>query len=554
MKANNEVDRGTGEPAWWRGAGIYQIYPRSFQDTNEDGVGDLPGITAHLPYIADLGAEAIWVSPFFTSPMRDFGYDVSDYRNVDPIFGTLKDFDELVATAHRLGLKVLIDQVLSHTSDQHPWFKESRKARTGPRSDWYVWADPRPDGTPPSNWMSVFGGSAWAWEPRRRQYYLHNFLETQPDLNFHTPAVQDQLLEESRFWLERGVDGFRVDACNFHFHDPLFRNNPPARGKHLELSSVRPGNPYGMQTHRYDKTRPENIAFLKRFRGLLDAYGAVSVGEVGDEDALPIMAAYTAGGDKLHMAYGMYLLTDEFSAARVRKAVLDFERALKAGGGWGCWSLSNHDVERVASRWGGGTDDPAFPKVLLAMLGTLRGSFCLYQGEELGLTEAVVPRNRLVDPYGITFWPDFKGRDGCRTPIPWTPEVPYGGFSGVEPWLPMAQEHLPKAVSVQDPDPASVLNFCRTFLAWRRRQPALRAGSISFPKAPEPVLAIRRETPGQRLLAVFNLGPEPAEYQLPARVLPLQGHGFAAAVPDGRILRLPPWGGFFGQEPASNPQ
>ncbi len=547
-------DQGREPGQWWRGASIYQIYPRSFQDTNGDGVGDLPGITDHLSYIADLGIEAIWISPFFTSPMKDFGYDVSDYRNVDPIFGTLADFDRLVKKAHGLGLKVLIDQVMSHTSDQHPWFKESRSNRTNPRSDWYVWADSRPDGTPPTNWQSVFGGTAWAWEPRRRQYFLHNFLESQPDLNFHNEAVQAQVLEESRFWLERGVDGFRFDACNFHFHDPFLRNNPPARGKALEVSSVRPGNPYGFQLHRYDKTRPENIPFLKRLRKLLDVYGAASVGEVGDEDSLVTMAEYTSGGDKLHMAYGMHLLTDDFSVKRIRDAVEAFERKIKGGGGWACWSLSNHDCVRVATRWGNGTQDPAFPKVLLAMLGSLRGSFCVYQGEELGLTEAVVPKDRLTDPYGIAFWPDFKGRDGCRTPIPWTPEAPLGGFSTVDPWLPMPPEHLPKAVACQAGDPGSILNFYRTFLAWRRNHPALRTGSIRFVRAEEPLMVLVREVPGQRITAVFNLGPEPAEYTLPAGVHPLPGHGLEGTRLEGRRLALPPWGGFFGLHHLSSKQ
>ena len=350
----------------------------------------------------------------------------------------------------------------------------------------------------------------------------------------------------------RGVDGFRVDACNFHFHDPLLRNNPPARGKALELSSVRPGNPYGMQIHRYDKTRPENLAFFQRLRGLLDEYGAVSVGEVGDEDAFPTMAAYTSGGDKLHMAYGMHLLTDEFNVQRIRGAVAAFERRARQGGGYACWSLSNHDCPRVVTRWGSGTEDPAFPKLLLAMLASLRGTFCVYQGEELGLTEAVVPKQRLTDPYGIAFWPDFKGRDGCRTPIPWTSEGPHGGFSSVESWLPMPAEHLPKAVAVQDPDPASVLNFYRTFLAWRRTQPALIQGAITFPKTPEPLLALRRDTPGQNLIAVFNLGPSRAEYLLPANIHPLQGHGLEGATLKGRRLVLPPWGGFFGQASPSN--
>ncbi|WP_243317614.1 alpha-glucosidase [Geothrix paludis] len=532
---------------WWRGAAVYQIYPRSFQDTNGDGVGDLPGITAHLAHVAGLGVDAIWISPFFTSPMKDFGYDVSNYRGVDPTFGTLADFDRLVAEAHRLGLKVLIDQVLSHSSDQHAWFKESRASRANPKADWYVWAEAKADGTPPNNWQSVFGGSAWTWEPRRRQYYLHNFLESQPDLNFHHEPVQAQLLEEVRFWMERGVDGFRFDACNFHFHDQRLRNNPAARPGSVELTSVQEGNPYGRQIHRYDKTRPENLGFLKRLRTLLDQYGAMSVGEIGDEGALATMAEYTADGDKLHMAYGFSLFTDEFSAGRIRSVVEEFERHVRRGGGWGCWSLSNHDSVRVVTRWGKGVDDPAFPKLLLAVLGSLRGSFCIYQGEELGLPEAEVPFDRLIDPYGITFWPDFKGRDGCRTPMPWTSEAPRGGFSTVEPWLPMFPDHLPRAVAVQASDPDSVLGFYRRFLVWRKGFESLRRGTIRFQRTAEPLLAFRREAGDEHILAAFNLSPNPISHTVPRSVQPLDGPGLPACRLEGRTLHLPPWGGFFGR-------
>ncbi len=531
---------------WWRGAAIYQIYPRSFQDTNGDGIGDLPGITAHLPYIAELGVEAIWISPFFTSPMMDFGYDVSDYRGVDPIFGTLADFDRLVGEAHRLGLKVLIDQVLSHTSDQHAWFRESHLDQENPKADWYVWADARLDGTPPNNWLSVFGGSAWTWDPRRRQYYLHNFLASQPDLNFHHKPVQDQLLEECRFWLERGVDGFRFDACNFHFHDQRLRNNPPAGAGAPDVSTVRPGNPYGFQIHKHDKSQKDNLPFLKRLRRLMDAYGAMSVGEIGDEDALATMAQYTADDDKLHMAYGFSLLTDEFGADRIRGVVEAFEKRIKPLGGWGCWSFSNHDCVRVATRWGQGIGSPEFPKVLLAVLGALRGSFCIYQGEELGLTEAEVPFDRLTDPYGIAFWPDFKGRDGCRTPLPWTSETPHGGFSTGKPWLPVASEHLAQSVATQCQDGASVLNFYRTFLAWRRAHPALYTGDLRFLKSEPQVLALRRELGTERIVAVFNLGPKPAEFLLPVGTRALPGHGLQESRLVGRVLHLPSWGGFFG--------
>jgi alpha-glucosidase len=556
---------------WWRGATIYQIYPRSFQDTNGDGVGDLPGITDHLSYVADLGVDAIWISPFFTSPMKDFGYDVSNYRDVDPTFGTLAEFDRLIAEAHRLDLKVLIDQVLSHSSDQHAWFKESRTNRTNPKADWYVWAEARPDGTPPNNWQSVFGGSAWSWEARRREYYLHNFLDSQPDLNFHHEPVQAQMLEEVRFWMERGVDGFRFDACNFHFHDKKLRNNPPAPPGKVELSSVKEGNPYGYQIHRYDKTRPENLGFLHRLRDLMNQFGVMSVGEVGDEGASATMAQYTADGDKLHMAYGFMLFTEEFSAARIRTVVQEFERHVRRGGGWGCWSLSNHDCVRVVTRWGKGVDDPAFAKLLVAVLGSLRGSFCIYQGEELGLPEGEVPFDRLIDPYGIAFWPDYKGRDGCRTPMPWTAEQPRGGFSQVEPWLPMSPGHLNRSVAAQIADPASVLRFYRRFLAWRKESEALCRGRIHFYQTPEPILALRREAgagseahPPQagpkgaaqevqredasdRILAVFNLSPDPVRYALPVPARILDGHGLEDVRLDGRDLYLPPWGGFFGR-------
>lgn len=276
------VHKPQAQSDWWKGAVIYQVYPRSFQDTTGDGYGDLAGVTKRLPYIASLGVDAIWLSPFFTSPMADMGYDVSDYCNVDPMFGTLADFDALMAEAHRLGLKVIIDQVISHTSDKHPWFVDSRASRINSKADWYVWANPKPDGTAPTNWLSVFGGPAWEWDGVRKQYYMHSFLASQPDLNFHNPEVQDAVLETVRFWLERGVDGFRLDTVNHYFHDKLLRDNPPLVDDEsfgLDASDV---NPYGMQDHLYDKTRPENVAFLKRFRALLDDYeGRATVGEVG---------------------------------------------------------------------------------------------------------------------------------------------------------------------------------------------------------------------------------------------------------------------------------
>ncbi|HEY9102770.1 alpha-glucosidase, partial [Chitinimonas sp.] len=534
------------------GGVIYQIYPRSFADSNGDGVGDLAGICEKLPYVASLGVDAIWISPIFKSPMKDFGYDVSDYCDVDPLFGDLAGFDKLVAQAHKLGLKVMIDQVLSHCSDQHPWFKASRQSRDNPKADWYVWADPQADGSPPNNWLSVFGGSSWQWESRRRQYYLHNFLSSQPDLNFHNPEVQDAMLDSIRFWLERGVDGFRFDACNFHFHDRKLRSNPPATVR--DSKTVSADNPYGLQAHKYDKSQPENIAFLQRVRALLDEYGAASVGEVGDDNSLKLMARYTSAGDKLHMAYSFNLLTPDGSAAHIRQQVEELEAALhktgkKEGGeGWGCWSIGNHDVARVVSRWGKGETDPQYAKVLLAMSASLRGSLCIYQGEELGLTEADIPFEQLQDPYGITFWPEFKGRDGCRTPMPWQAKTKHGGFSTAKPWLPVPKEHLAQAVDTQDGKAGSILGFYRQFLAWRRHQPLLVGGDIQFHDAPEPALLFTRSLGKERWLCAFNLGKAPVSLKLPKKLRGLSlldGHGLEGGSLKGDTLALASYGGIF---------
>jgi len=533
---------------WWRGAAIYQIYPRSFMDSNGDGIGDLPGITARLDHVAGLGVDAIWVSPFFRSPMKDFGYDVADYRAVDPLFGTLADFDALLVRAHALGLKVIIDQVLSHTSDQHAWFAESRRAAPGePKADWYVWADPRPDGSVPNNWLSVFGGPAWQWDARRRQYYFHSFLAEQPDLNFHNEAVQLALLEEVRFWCERGVDGFRFDACNHQFHDVELRDNPPSRGG--PVSTVKADNPYAMQQHLYDKSRPENLPFLERLRALLDEYGAVGLGEVGDENAPPLMAAYTEHGKRLHLAYSFALLTDERSPSHLRAQVQALEDALASTGGWGCWAVSNHDSMRVASRWSAGAPaDTRRDRLWLALLLCLRGSASIYQGEELGLPEAEVPFERLQDPYGRAFWPEFKGRDGARTPMPWLGSVPDGGFSAGpgEPWLPVSPLHLPLAIDRQNSDPHSMLNFSRTALRWRRDQPLLRTGAMRFLDLPEPLLGLERFEGTHRLQALFNLSDQPASVALPAMLIPASGAPFFGARVDGDQLQLPPYGVFMG--------
>src|SRR5690606_7466527 len=498
---------------WWRGAVIYQIYPRSLMDSNGDGIGDIPGIIQKLDYIASLGVDAIWVSPFFKSPMKDFGYDISDYRSIDPIFGTLNDFDQLIDQAHKLGIKVIIDQVLSHTSDQHAWFEESRSSRDNPKADWYVWADPADDGTPPNNWLSIVGGCACEWDPRRGQDYLLNFLKSQPDLNFHYAEVRQEILDEVEFWLKRGVAGLRLDAINFCFHDQQLRNNPPKPIHERKGRGFKEDNPYAFQRHIYDNTRPENLAFLQSLRELMDRYpGSVTLGEISAEDSLKTMAEYTSGKSRLHMAYSFELLVDKMSAAYIRQTVATLETELKEG--WPCWSIGNHDVVRVMTRWGGKNPTDNLARMLNAMLLSLRGSVCVYQGEELGLTEADIQQHQLQDPYGITFWPMFKGRDGCRTPMPWDEHSTHCGFSTAPTWLPIPAEHRERAVALQDKDTNSVLNHYRRFMQWRKHQPALRLGSIRFIDGPEDVLVFIREYQGEQLLAAFNLSAAPKKLSL----------------------------------------
>ncbi|BDX07874.1 alpha-amylase family glycosyl hydrolase [Planctobacterium marinum] len=496
---------------WWRGAVIYQIYPRSFYDANNDGIGDLQGITEKLDYIKSLNVDAIWLSPFFTSPMKDFGYDVSNYRDVDPIFGNLEDFKELLKSAHKLDIKVIIDQVLSHTSDHHPWFQESRRNTHNSKADWYVWHEPRSDGTPPNNWQSVFGGSSWQWDSRRQQYYLHNFLVSQPDLNFHNPEVQQQMLDEMQFWLDLGVDGFRLDTVNYYFHDEELRNNPGLKQDIRKLF-----NPYDFQRHLYDKNRPESIDFAKRMRHLVAQYdNRMLVGEIGDKHAEKLMQDYTGDGDKLHTAYSFRLLNKEFGAGYFASVLAQQESLLNDG--WPTWAFSNHDITRVASRWAEESQNPkALTETLLALLFCLRGSVCLYQGEELGLPEAELEFEQLQDPWGITFWPEFKGRDGCRTPMPWQQNKVNAGFSEVSPWLPVAESHYPLAVQQQESDSDSSLHFTRHFLAFRKTQQALQKGEIKHIQAQEHQLSfVRLCKDTQPLTCWFWLSDETKELKVP---------------------------------------
>ncbi|GGP84429.1 alpha-glucosidase family protein [Shewanella ulleungensis] len=538
-----------GQVTWWRGGVIYQVYPRSLMDSNGDGVGDLQGIIAKLDYIASLNVDAIWISPFFKSPMKDFGYDISDYLEIDPLFGTMADFDQLIEQAHLRNIKVVIDQVLSHTSDQHAWFEQSRQSRDNDKADWYVWADPKDDGSAPNNWLAIFGGCAWEWEPRRQQYYLHNFLKSQPDLNFHCPQVRQAVLNNVEFWLKKGVDGFRLDAITFCYHDEQLRDNPAKPKDKRQGRGFSEDNPYAYQYHYYNNTRPQTVGFIEELRALINRYpGAVTLGEVSSEDSLATMAEYTQGNDRLHMAYSFELLTDDFSAAYIRQTVEELEASI--GDGWPCWAIGNHDVKRVASRWGKQDVNPTMVKMLNAMLFSLRGSVCSYQGEELGLTEASIEFSQLQDPFGIAFWPMFKGRDGCRTPMPWLQNATNAGFSDVEPWLPIASEHNNSAVDVQEADSDSILNSYRHFLAWRKQQTVLIDGEIQFVDSHPNVLAFVRTLDTQRMLVLFNLSVQQSKFELVEFKVNtvLDEHGLVAGYKDkqqANTIVLPGFSSFY---------
>lgn len=525
---------GASAADWWRGAVIYQVYPRSFLDTDGDGVGDLRGVLEKLDYVAGLGVDGIWLSPFLRSPMKDFGYDVSDYRDVDPLFGSLADFDALLEAAQARGLKLIIDQVWSHTSDQHPWFLESASSRDNPKADWYVWAEAKPDGTPPNNWQATFGGPSWTWNPRRRQYYLHDFLSEQPDLNYWNGEVQDAILEVARFWLDRGVDGFRLDVINHVFHDRALRDNPVAAYDQPPATTTR------FQRHVHDKSQPEALAFLGRLRALTDRYdGRMMVGEVFDETMLQRQLEYTVPPSRLHTAYSFFLL---YAPAATPAVFAEALTSWAHAAGWPSWSLGNHDVERFATRLAR-SGDRRQVHILLAALLCLRGTIFLYQGEELGLPQADVPFERLRDPFAIAAYTGGSGRDGARTPFPWTPGGPSAGFSAsAETWLPVDPAHRPLAAAVQESEPRSTLQFTRRLIALRRIWRALREGEAVVRGTPEGVLGFERRYADERLLCLFDLGGAGATLPVePGAELVAAFNGATAA--KAGVVELPRWGG-----------
>ena len=541
---------------WWRGAAIYQVYPRSFADASGDGVGDLDGLRHRLGHVAGLGVDAVWVSPFYRSPQADFGYDVADHTDVDPLFGTLADADALVGEAHRLGLRVIVDFVPGHTSSAHAWFRDSRTSRDGERADWYVWADAKPDGTAPNNWLSFFGGPAWQWEPRRGQYYLHHFHRAQPNLDLTVPEVVEAQLDVAAFWLERGIDGLRLDALPTAAHDPLLRDNPVQRSAEAAVDMGGNGaNPILRQSPDFSFDRPHLMPFLERLRARAESFGPdrLLLAEVGNVNSLAVSAKYTRTGRHLHTCYHFLLLQERPTAALVR-TVLERTLAALANGGAVTWATGNHDVVRLASRLEP-LGDAALERVRLrtfvALVLSLEGGACLYQGDELGLPEATLAEGQLRDPYGIEFWPDFAGRDGCRTPMPWDAGAPHAGFSTREPWLPVPDAHRELAVSAQAGDPGSTLRFVRGFLHWRRGRPEIVRGTTALvPSAPD-VVAFERRSGSARTLCLFNLGPDETSHAAEPALVAASGHGLdgGAVSGDGATVTLRPFGAFYGELP-----
>ncbi|MBI4703409.1 MAG: alpha-glucosidase C-terminal domain-containing protein [Deltaproteobacteria bacterium] len=496
-----------GEP-WWQGAVFYQIYPRSFQDSNGDGIGDLPGILRRLDHVASLGVDAIWLSPICASPQRDFGYDVSDYTAIDPCFGTMDDFLALLRAAHDRGLKLVLDLVLNHTSAEHPWFKQSRASRTGPHADWYIWADGRPD-RPPNNWLSYFGGSAWEWEPARGQYFLHSFLREQPDLDWRCVAVKRALFDAARFWLDLGVDGFRLDVVNFLFKDARLRDepgrsDPPSPMAHRNYHSV------------FRRDRPEALLLVEELRELVDAYpGRVLVGEVSSDRGVAQYLEYSKPG-RLHLVFDFALKnTPRYDVRAFYEGVSRCEEAF-GDLAWPCHVLGNHDTPRIATRFGGPSGSRGRARVLAAMLLTLRGTPFLYYGDEIGMPQASLPFELLRDPKGLAFWPHDPGRDGCRTPMCWD-ATRHAGFSEAEPWLPVAVDGGAACVAAQERDPGSLLCFCRRLIALRRASPALRRGAFRWLLAdPTAVLAYERRHGAERQAVVLNFCDGAARLDLAA--------------------------------------
>ncbi|CAN5528874.1 alpha-amylase family glycosyl hydrolase [soil metagenome] len=481
---------------WWQSGTIYQIYPRSFQDSNGDGIGDLSGIIGRLPYLRRLGVDAIWLSPIFPSPMADFGYDISDYVGIDPIFGTLADFDALVEAAHGQGFRLILDLVPNHTSDQHAWFKESRASRDNPKRDWYIWRDPKPDGSAPNNWMSEFGGSAWAFDETTQQYYYHAFLDKQPDLNWRNPEVRAAIYDVMRFWMRRGVDGFRVDVIWHLIKDAELRDNPvnpnyePHRPPHESVLTL------------YSADRPEVQDVVAEMRRVVDEFDdRVLIGEV----YLPVERLVAYYGKDLggaNLPFNFALLSAPWNAREIAALIERYEAALPFGA-WPNWVLGNHDRPRVATRVG---EDQA--RVAAMLLLTLRGTPTLYYGDEIGMKQVAIPPELVQDPFEKNVPGIGVGRDGCRTPMQWG-ATEHGGFTSGEPWLPLAADFVDHNAALLATDPFSILSLYVALIELRKATPELVFGDYASVDVPGNLLAYRRVYDGHGLLVVLNLGGDP---------------------------------------------
>jgi alpha-glucosidase len=492
---------------WWQTDVIYQIYPRSFQDTNDDGIGDLKGIERRLEYLAILGIDAIWISPIYPSPMADFGYDVADYCGVDALFGAFADFDDLLGQAHARGIKVLLDFVPNHTSDRHPWFVESRSSRDNPRRDWYLWRDPAPGGGPPNNWISDFGGSAWEWDKATSQYYYHAFLKEQADLNWRNPAVREAMYNVMRFWFDRGVDGLRIDVLWHMVKAADFPDNPTNPNYQSTMGDMH----RVLQLHSTDQ--PEVHGIAAEMRAVADSYGAAGRGErvlIG-EIYLPVarmLSYYGLERSEVHLPYNFQLVDAPWAARSLARLIAEYEAALPPGG-WPNWVLGNHDRPRVATKRG-----QAQARVAAMLLLTLRGTPTLYYGDELGLSDVAIPSAQVRDPRELREPGLALGRDPVRTPMPWD-ESENAGFTMVEPWLPLNADWPTRNVARMVKEPRSMLTLYRRLLAMRRTHRALSIGDFALLDAEGDVLAYQRRHGAERLLVALNLGGRSQCLQLP---------------------------------------
>jgi alpha-glucosidase len=505
---------GQAQAYWWQQGVIYQIYPRSFKDSNGDGIGDLPGIIAKFDYLTWLGVDAIWLSPVYPSPMVDFGYDVSNYTDIDPIFGDLAAFDTLVVQAHQHDLKVIMDYVPNHTSDRHPWFIASRSSRHNPKRDWYIWANRRPDGSPPNNWLANWGGSAWEWDAATQQYYLHSYHKAMPDLNWRNPALKGAMFDVVRFWLDRGVDGLRIDSAQHIMKDPQLRDNPPNPNPHI--SAYKPLGDYDSQLHLHDKAHPDIHAVYRELRQLLDTYSAssprVALGEMHIYDWPQWARYYGAQLDELHMPLNFGLVNVPWNAWAVRHLVDSIEAALPPGA-WPNYVLGNHDEPRVATRIG-----REQARVGMMLLLTLRGTPTLYYGDEIGMHNVDIPPQSIQDPLEKNLPGMGFGRDPERTPMQWD-DSPHAGFcpSAIDPWLPIASDYTLVNVAAQRADRHSMLSLARALLQMRRTTPALTMGSYTpVDGAPADCFVYVRRFENQRRLIALNLSGDEQQLQLPA--------------------------------------